>query len=1553
MKTRKKISETNHNIMFQYLVLLLLPSLVTAQIYLPETGIFNINITSPASLIGTLYYLPSYYTPPISLSNGQIYLNTVIVLPNSKDDVFGCIPFKNYSTTNGTPIQGKAILLSRGVCTFYQKSINAQALNVSLVIIYDSISSIQLSTIRSYWDNIYSVGGNGIPAPIVPTISISNHDGILLSNVLKTMPSTIIDMSIEGTGPINSNDKNILNDLLNSVNFTIQNPTTIATLNYAGLRAWNLYELNRNDLDPCLMPLAGLWCIEGKIVSLRWLSLNPIGIIPDSFGFLDKLKFLDIESSSLLSLGSGIGMLHNLQVLIITNSPYITSIPDLRNLTFIRRFEVLNLLKVNKIPFLYSSNLSWLSFSGTGINSGILDLVANLHSNTTYIDVSNNKIIEFFPDISSFYYLQYFDISSNSFSGSINPISFDNKPFLLKLYLLFNNLNGPLPFLTGSFFIQLIDISNNKFTGPIPSSWSSLLALQQFHGQNNLLTSPLLPLVSIITLTVIDLSYNNITNDYYASGTSIPDIIGFICQHVMNANTQSLNLESNQLAGIISSGRSLALFLKLTTLSLAKNKIQSTLPNDLFILGIGSLDLSNNNLYGFIPVTQPGATSRQLYLHNNPLLSSIPLPTWIYFDYQSFKISNGESYLCPSLKTIVTGLDFTLDPTAFLYQGCQCNSGYYSISDIGINCLLIPDSKVINSTIPIYNTFNFTSHNKGIISDNEYGSKRYITGMNTFWSIDTIDSVLVLNIMLFVNLDLFINFTNNIIIYQGFDLNGPEIFKLRGDEIIRLNQSMTDFYKYKTNYFTEDKYFNNTGLFEIQILDSKANIQFISRDTLGEHFIIEYYPISSCPNNYYISNNKCILIPLCTINDYSYNIINQNTNDLNIELIFYKSSITPCIDNAIGSFSLPTPIIISKNYLPNSNVYALIFKILSIIAIIIYVIIICIPYFTIKGFISLSGVKEVRLKFLAKRILSLDSQTIHSFSKLIIWEASNNEILIIYTLGCILSNILILYNMGILNSELCRLRFVLLIVSYIVQYNSLAIMNLTSIKKESGLLYSQIQWKRKILIFLVSIVSINLVLILILVLNENFNSFQEITVPVFSNATIQNYSCSVESTNLFTKILVLFILSFNGVLSIINWFIIFLRTFNLYYMSIDKRDKIQVKKINKYKVQCISIMLTSSILFFSYLILFTYSYISDNNLSITFVQNSLLIANGLLSHLTLYLPSLIVYMRLIKTKQYKRDKINKLFDRKTYIEEEIEKVSSKSSKSSYISTTVNYYDDLELEQLVQYKGKSETLNSLIATLINPIAVIQLLKFAEKRKVEENVLFLMDVTKLTHSLPAYGKKNIKLKIESQIVNVDDQTIGCNISLKNLFENVQNIYNTYITQNSVHQINISGMQKGEIERRISNLLTQIIIYSRKKIYNGNEILESPKLEDTKQLFIAEQMKLKLEELIIKNIINKNESDEKLVGNVFEYISINKEIPANLQILACGVYEDTTKEVMNLLRTNDWNDFLKSENAIKANELYTQCDKFKNLSSLEIDSIITQLEEYKKLESNKTLD
>ena len=251
----------------------------TSATYSPSTGAFTLSVLSPPSLVGTVVYVPTEFTPTIPYDP---YLPAAVVTPNPADDPLACSPLLQPLSRQGVPVAGNILLIKRGICTFYNKVVNAQSLRPALIVLYDS-NVMTLATMRTYWDGLYIMGGSGTTFPTAPAVSISLNDGTLWSSWLLNLSlsatgATNLTIRIDGTGNMTSGDRAALLGMLQALDFTAQSPSQLSAALYAQSRPWTLTELARTDVDLCVQPLAGLWCIHGRVVVMRWLSINPVGV---------------------------------------------------------------------------------------------------------------------------------------------------------------------------------------------------------------------------------------------------------------------------------------------------------------------------------------------------------------------------------------------------------------------------------------------------------------------------------------------------------------------------------------------------------------------------------------------------------------------------------------------------------------------------------------------------------------------------------------------------------------------------------------------------------------------------------------------------------------------------------------------------------------------------------------------------------------------------------------------------------------------------------------------------------------------------------------------------------------------------------------------------------------------------------------------------------------------------------------------------------------------------------------------------------------------------
>ncbi len=126
-----------------------------------------------------IYYGPASGapTPPTSGSLPMARTGT----PTTPNDA--CNPLPAGSLT------GRAVLIRRGTCTFYQKAFNAQQAGAAAVVLYNNVAGR------------FSPSVSGTPAITIPVVAISDTEGILINNRLATGPVTLTWTNQGGSVP--------------------------------------------------------------------------------------------------------------------------------------------------------------------------------------------------------------------------------------------------------------------------------------------------------------------------------------------------------------------------------------------------------------------------------------------------------------------------------------------------------------------------------------------------------------------------------------------------------------------------------------------------------------------------------------------------------------------------------------------------------------------------------------------------------------------------------------------------------------------------------------------------------------------------------------------------------------------------------------------------------------------------------------------------------------------------------------------------------------------------------------------------------------------------------------------------------------------------------------------------------------------------------------------------------------------------------------------------------------------------------------------------------
>ncbi|KAL6215879.1 hypothetical protein ACLB2K_015305 [Fragaria x ananassa] len=209
-----------------------------------------------------------------------------------------------------------------------------------------------------------------------------------------------------------------------------------------------------------------------RLSSLEVLDLRSalvIGVIPESFGNLRKLKFLYLSGNDITGVvPSALGNLVELEVLDVSRNSFTGAIPS---------------------GFASLGNLIMLNLSSNFLSGPIP------------------------PGLGTLSRLQFLNLSDNSLAGSI-PVRLGELSQLLELDLSKNSLSGALPVeLRGLRSVRKMEIEDNDLEGPLPDSLiSSLAQLEVLVLSRNRLEGALpSALWSLPSLRFLDLSSNNFT----------------------------------------------------------------------------------------------------------------------------------------------------------------------------------------------------------------------------------------------------------------------------------------------------------------------------------------------------------------------------------------------------------------------------------------------------------------------------------------------------------------------------------------------------------------------------------------------------------------------------------------------------------------------------------------------------------------------------------------------------------------------------------------------------------------------------------------------------------------------------------------------------------------------------------------------------------------------------------------------------------------------------------------------------------------------------------
>ncbi|CAI9782589.1 unnamed protein product [Fraxinus pennsylvanica] len=423
-----------------------------------------------------------------------------------------------------------------------------------------------------------------------------------------------------------------------------------------------------------------------QLLELRENSFT--GFIPPSLSNISMLQHLDLSSNPLQGkIPEDIGNLHNLKTLALQYNRLTGVIPfQIFNISTMERLGFTGNNLTGNLPLqichgfprlqgLYLSenelggeipsnlseclqlqmlSLSYNKFSGSipgeigrirtlvnlylgsnDLSGAIPHELGNLE-NLKELSMGNNFLNGSIPaSIFNISPLQHIEISSCNLSGGIpQEIGNANLSELIEIYLLSNNLNGPIANVLGKLsFIEIVDLTENNFISEAPelsfiTSLTSCRYLTTLAFGNN-------PLNGILPFSIGNLS----TSLQYLYGYNC-DVRGSIPNEIGNLTSLILlSLYGNELTGSIP--ESMVNLQKLQGLGILNNKVSGSIPDSLCELhSLNVLSLSQNQISGSIPGCIGNITTLgSLYIDTNRLTSSIPASLWLLKDLLQLNLS--------------------------------------------------------------------------------------------------------------------------------------------------------------------------------------------------------------------------------------------------------------------------------------------------------------------------------------------------------------------------------------------------------------------------------------------------------------------------------------------------------------------------------------------------------------------------------------------------------------------------------------------------------------------------------------------------------------------------------------------------------------------------------------------------------------------------------------------------------------------------------------------------------------------------------------------------
>ncbi|XP_073006716.1 receptor-like protein EIX1 isoform X2 [Typha latifolia] len=392
----------------------------------------------------------------------------------------------------------------------------------------------------------------------------------------------------------------------------------------------NYLDLSFNDFGGRQIPK-----FMGSFKNLKYLDLSNAnfgGSVPPQLGNLTMLRHLNLAGNynlqpiDLAAWLPRLSSLNHLDMSEVNLSAAMDWVQDLSMLPASLRILDLSNCNLNatlaSLP-LYSSNLTslvTLHLYGNYFHGPIPDWLLGNMTSLEVLWLESNDLVGMIPKtMKNLHKLKVLDLSQNHISGDIAELMERLPDKIQSLSLWENNLNGSLPnWIENMTSLSTLDLGYNSLTGSIPSEIGKLTNLSSLNLGSNQLVGMILEDHFTSLTRLLELYLNNNSLTMVVGPNWIPPF------RLKQVDLSYCKLGPHFPAWIQSQTNItfLGVLAGLKNLNLSANLLTGNIPEMIDGLqSLESLDLSNNELYGRIPVDGQLETfdDPTIYIGNNNL----------------------------------------------------------------------------------------------------------------------------------------------------------------------------------------------------------------------------------------------------------------------------------------------------------------------------------------------------------------------------------------------------------------------------------------------------------------------------------------------------------------------------------------------------------------------------------------------------------------------------------------------------------------------------------------------------------------------------------------------------------------------------------------------------------------------------------------------------------------------------------------------------------------------------------------------------------------------